>query len=260
MNRMGKIRAILPFFGIAIMLFQPVSVLAQSSSTNYRIEETFFGTGGEVDATSTNYRSQQSTGSLGVGNTSSNNYDAMAGNLTQNVPYIEMAITGPNVDFGTLDPNTTSYATSQGGTCSCTFYVRTYVSSQYTVVTASNPPTSEGGAVFQGKASQGAPSGSSSVEEFGINLVANTSPGTFGANPSNDPDNSFADGQAATGYQTANQFKYVAGDTIARSQTTAGNPAVGRTNYTISYIMKPSSTTRAGQYVMSHDIVAVPVY
>ena len=268
MYRKIQIKKLLLTLTISVLVFQPSIVLAQSSSTNYRIEETFFGTGGEVDATSTNYRSQQSAGSLGVGNTSSTNYDAVAGNITPNVPYLEMAITGPNINFGTLDPNTTSYATSQGGTCNCTFYVRTYLSSQYTVITVSDPPTNEAGIDFSGKATQGAPSGSTSVEEFGINLVANTSPGAFGANSVNVrqegasevQDNSFADGQAATGYEVANQFKYVAGNIVARSQATANNQAVGKTNYTISYIMKPSNTSRAGTYIMRHDLVAVPTF
>ena len=251
---------LLAILAVAVFLIQPVTVFAQSSSTNYKIEETFFGTGGDVDSSSTNYRSQQSAGSLGVGNTSSTNYDAVGGNITPNAPFLEMSIQGPNLDLGTLNPATTSYISSQGGACSCTFYVRTYLSSQYSVITASNPPTNESGAVFSGKATQGAPSGSTSVEEFGINLVANTSPATFGSNPSNDPDNTFADGQAATGYQTTNQYKYVAGDIIARSQATAGNQAVGRTNYTISYIMKPSNISRAGTYIMRHDLIAVPIY
>jgi hypothetical protein len=269
MIKIPKLPLFYAFFITLGITFLPVYVIyAQSSSTNYRIEETFFGTGGEVDATSTNYRSQQSAGSLGVGNTSSANFDAVAGNITPNEPFLEMAITGPNIDLGDLSPGATSFASSQGGACNCTFYVRTYLSSTYSVVTVSNPPTNESGFSFLGKPAQGAPSGSTSVEEFGINLVANTSLGTFGANPVNVrqegasevQDNSFADGQAATGYQTADQFKYVAGDIIARSQATAGNQAVGKTNYTISYIMKPSNTSRAGTYIMRHDLVAVPTY
>lgn len=261
---------------LLVLLSFPVTVFSQSSSTNYKIEETFFGTGGEVDATSSSYRSQQSAGSLGVGNTSSANYDSVAGFITPNVPYLEIAILGPNVDFGTLDPATTSYVASQGGTCNCTFYVRTYLSSQYTVITASNPPTNESGNIFQGKATTGAPSGSTAVEEFGINLRDNTpTTSNIGVDPINVrqegasevQDNSFADGQAygdgAGGnrdYDDVDQFAYGAGDIIARSQATVGNQAVGKTNYTITYMMKPSNISRAGLYIMRHDIVAVPTY
>jgi hypothetical protein len=237
-----------------------LNAFAQSSSTNYRIEESYFGTGGEVDASSTSYRSRQSTGSLGVGNTSSTNYDAVAGATTPSEPFLEMEVTGASVNFGTLSPSTTSYAAAQGGTCNCTFTVRTYLSSEYSVYTVSQSLTNESGDVLDPKTTQGAPSGDSSVEEFGINLVANTVPGTFGAGPVNEPDNTFADGQVATGYQTANQYKYGVGDIIARSQATAGNQAVGKTNYTISYIAKISNISEAGTYTMRHDLVVVPTF
>jgi len=123
----------------------------------------------------------------------------------------------------------------------------------------SQPPTSESGAVLAAKTTQGSPSVNPSVEEFGINLVANTSP-AIGANPTNQPDNTFADGKAATGYNVANQFKYNVGDTIAQSPATVGNQAVGQTNYTISYIAKRKTLTSAGLYTMRHDIVVVATY
>jgi hypothetical protein len=84
--------------------------------------------------------------------------------------------------------------------------------------------------------------------------------GSFGANPLNVPDSSFADGEAATGYNTPNQYKYGQGDVIARSAATAGNQAVGRTDFTISYIANISSITPAGTYVMVHDIVVSATY
>lgn len=241
-----------------VLAFQ-TQVLAQSSSTNYQVNEATFGTGGEIDASSTNYGAQSSVGGLGVGDASSTNYDANTGFLTQNEPYLEMTISGPNVDFGTLDPTAYSSADSQGGTCNCTFSVRTYLSSQYVVSTVSNPPTSENNDVFTAKATQAVPSSDQNVEEFGINLVANTSP-TIGANLSNVPDNSFADGKIATGYATANQFKYVVDDIIASSAATANTSATGQTDYTISYIMKPSRNTAAGLYTMIHDIVVTPTF
>lgn len=242
------------------LLLLPSITMAQSTSPNYRVEESFFGTGGNVDTSSPNYRARQSTGSLGVESTNSTNYRANSGFDTPSEPFLEAAIEGPDVDLGTLSATTTSYASSQGGSCNCTFYVRSYLSSEYSVLSASQPPTSENNDVIDAKSVQGAPSGSSTVEEFGINLVANTAPGTFGATPVNVPDNSFADGQAATGYQTANQFKYVPNDIIARSPATAGNQAVGRTDYTISYIIKVSTLTPAGLYAMHQNLIVVPTF
>lgn len=246
---------------VVLLLATPRGALAQTySSGNYQVNQVMFGTGGELDATAGSYRAQSSVGGLGVGSGSSTNYDSEAGYLTAGEPFLEVGITGPNVDLGTLSASTTSYISSQGGTCNCTFYVRTYTSSGYTVVTASQPPTSESNNSLTAKGTQGPPSGSTSVEEFGINLVSNTSPGVFGANLTNDPDNSFADGQVANGYQTTNQFKYGVGDIIARSQATAGNQGVGKTNYTISYIAKASNISKAGTYTMRHDLIVVPTY
>lgn len=256
---MRKYKRLSVAVSIALLLSVfPVSA-QQSSSTNYRVDETFFGTGGELDASSTNYRSQQAAGSLGVGSISSTSYDADGGYLTQTHGYLEMDVNPVTVSFGTMTSSSTASGAAQGGTCNCTFIVRTYLSSQYVVVSVSNPPTNESGVSLTAKSTQAVPSVSQSVEEFGINVVANTSP-SMGANPANYPDNTFADGQAATGYQTTNQFKYGVGDTIARSAATAGNPATGRTDYTISYIAKPKNTTPAGVYTMNHNLVVVPTF
>jgi hypothetical protein len=256
----NKQRVRLSYLLLCGIFFIPSIAVAQSSSTNYRVEESYFGSGGNVDASSTNYRARQSAGSLGVGDISSTNYRAVAGFNTPSEPFLEAGVTGASVDFGVLTSNTTSYASAQGGSCNCTFYVRSYLSSDYSVITASQPPTSESGNVIPAKSSQGAPSGSTSVAEFGINLVANTIPGAMGANPANVPDGTFADGKAATGYQTPNQYKYGVGNVIANSPATAGNQGIGQTNYTISYIMKIANLTPAGQYTMRHTIIAVATF
>lgn len=237
----------------------PGLLLAQSSSPNYKIEESYFGTGGEVDASSANYRARQSTGSLGVGNTSSTNFDATAGFNTPSEPFLEVAVMDASVNFGTLSDTSTSSGAAQGGDCNCSFYVRSYLSSDYSVVTMSNPPTNESGNALAAKSVLGVPSTNQNVEEFGINLVDNTSP-NIGANPANVPDDTFADGKAAAGYNTSDQFKYGVGDTIASSPATVGNQGVGRTNYTISYIAKIKRLTPAGLYKMQHDIVVVPAF
>ncbi len=257
---MRKYKIIGVVASISVLIFgASVAYADTSSSTNYRVEETFFGSGGELDASSTNYRSQQSAGSLGVGYTSSTSYDAIGGFLTQNHAYLEMSVEAVTVDFGDLSDVSTSSGVAQGGVCNCSFSVRTYVSSQYVVLTISDPPTNESGNILTAKAVQATPSVNQNDEEFGINVVDNASP-NIGANPVNYPDNSFADGQAATGYEVADQFKYVKGDIIARSAATAGNPATGRTDYTISYIAKRNPITRAGLYTMRQSLVVVPTY
>jgi hypothetical protein len=242
-----------------VLLFATAQVLAQSSSTNYQVEESMFGTGGELDASSTIYKAQQSAGANAAGFASSANYDAQGGFLTQNEEFLAMTVTGATVSFGTLDPNAFSSGAAQAGTCNCSFTVRTYVTSAYSVITMSQPPISEGGAILDAKSTLGVPSSDPNIEEFGINLRDNTSP-NIGANPSNQPDNTFADGQAATGYSTIDQFKYGVGDTIANSAATGTNPAIGETWYTISYVAKPKNQTEAGFYTMNHDLVVVATF
>jgi hypothetical protein len=229
----------------------PFVYAQQSSSSSYRVDEVLFGTGGEVDTQSSQYRANASTGSLGVGSTSSTNYDAEAGLLTPNEPYLEFAVSPTTVDLGVMSETTT--VTGVG-----TFYVRSYLNSDYVVKTMSQPPTNEAGSVLNAMASLASPT--VGIEEFGINLVTNTAPTTFGADPVNQPGNNFADGQAVTGYDTPNQFKYVVGDTIARAPKTVGNRANGRTDYTISYIANMAPLTPSGLYTMDHDLVVIATY
>lgn len=257
--RKNKKRVQLGYLLLCGLFLMPAIASAQSSSANYKVEETYFGSGGNVDANSANYRARQSTGALGGGDISSPNYRAVAGFTTPSEPFLEAGVTGANVDFGTLSPSATAFASSQAGACNCTFYVRSYLSSNYTVITGSQPPTSENNKVIAAKSSQGAPGGVG-TEEFGINLVANTVPGAIGADPANVPDGTFADGKAATGYQTPNQYKYGVGDVIANSPATVGNQGIGQTNYTVSYIMRINNLTSAGQYTMNHDIIVVATF
>lgn len=237
--------------GLVLLCLVVSPVLAQeSTSPNYRVNEYQFGSGGNVDNTSASYRANTSVGSLGVGRSASTNYFAEAGFVTPNEPFLELFINTTSVDLGTLDTTTTATGNS-------VFWVRTYLSSNYVVQTMSPPPTSEGGAVINAKGVLGVPS--PGTEEFGINLVDNSNP-DIGSNSLNVPDGSFADGEVVTGYNTPDQFKYAQGDIIARSAANATNQAVGRTDYTISYIANISSITEAGSYVMVHDIVVTGTY
>jgi hypothetical protein len=245
------------FLLLCVILVMPAAAMAQSSSPSYRVEESYFGTGGNVESTSPNYRARQGTGSLGTGSSGSTNNRTESGFDTPSAPFLEAAVVGADVDFGVLSPTSSSYAASQGGACNCTFYVRTYLSSEYTVVSSSPTLTSESNKTIPAKTTQGAPSTDSSTAEFGINLVANAG---IGGNPVNEPDDTFADGQAATGYETANQYKYTNGDVIARSPKTTGNKGAGKTNYTITYMAKPANLTPAGVYKMNHTLIVVPTF
>lgn len=235
-----------------LIFFLSGAAVAQYSSNNYQSSEVFFGSGGDNNQSSANYNAGVSAGALGVGRYGSTNYQAFSGFLTPGLPFLELGIDTSNVDMGNLDPSVTV-------TGAANFHVRTYLNSGYTVQTLSQPPTYTSGSTTRTLAPmtvQDSPS--VGIEQFGINLVSNTVPVSFGNNPSPQPDGTYATGVAAPGYSTTNQFKYVVGDTIAR--TPVGSSGWGLTNFTISYIANSSLLTPGGKYTMIQDLVAVAAY
>jgi hypothetical protein len=89
-------------------------------------------------------------------------------------------------------------------------------------------------------------SSTTNSEQFGINLVANTSP-SVGSNPSCTPQI----GSAATNYNTANSFRFVSGETIANS-----SGSINDTTFTVSYIANITAPTEAGSYTTVLTFIA----
>lgn len=236
-----------------LFIVAPKLVSAQYSSSNYQTNEYMFGVGGDPEVSSTNYKAQAAAGALGVGQVSSTNYQAFSGFLTPNEPFLEFGIDTSSVNLGTLDISSNTTGTAS-------FHVRSYLNSGYIIKTMSQPPSMTSGASHT-LCAMGTDAGCLSTtalpgtEQFGINLVDNASP-NVGTNPSPQPDGTFATGQAASGYNSADNFKYNAGDTIAQTNTTGW----GLTNYTISYIANISVMTPAGTYSVVQDLVAVATY
>lgn len=218
-----------------------------SASTNYRVEQTFFGSGGELEASSTNFKAKQTLGEVGAGNTVGTAYQAYAGFNTTDEPFLEFFVTASSVNLGYLDTASASTTTGE-------FYVRAWQAEGYVVRTEATPPKNIHGTYTLAPLTSGGTS-SPGTEQFGINLVANTSPATFGANPVQVPDNTFSFGEVATGYSTANTYRYNKGDIIAKSLK-----STSVTIYTISYLYNISSTTPAGEYQFNHDLVATATY
>ena len=225
------------------------SAVPTYTSSSYGVDEVFMGSGGVNDASSASYRARASLGDTGVGNSGSANFQAYGGFTTTPDPYIELNATTSSTDLGYLSTGSTATTTT-------TFSVRTYLASGYVVVNGSNPPTATSGSASHTLAALSSPTAATpGTEQFGVNLVANTAPGTFGANPVQIPDASYSFGTAATGYNTANQYKYVKGDIIASSTKSSGF-----TQYTVSYIYNIATETPAGQYNFNHVIVATSTY
>lgn len=235
--------------GVVLSFGLPLAAHAQSSSsTNYRVDQTFFGSGGELDASSTNYRAKQSAGELAIGNACSTSYCAWAGFNTTDDPYIEMVVTGNNIDLGYLDTGSTKTANG-------VFAVRAWQSGGYVVRTEADPPTNTASIAHPIAPLASQTAAAAGTEQFGINLVANSAPASFGADPQQSPDNTFSFGAAATGYDTPDVFKYAKGDVVAQSTT-----STSITVYTISYIFNISNLTPAGQYNFAHTLVVTGTY
>ncbi len=236
-------------FGVFIALLSiPAIASAQLASPNYSVDEIFMGSGGELEACSDSFCSQQSVGGTG-GEASSENYGIMAGFGTPDEPTLSLVVNGnTNIDLGVL--NETSTAAASTG-----FTVASYLSEGYVVRVHGSPPTNVSGQRSHAlTAISGASESVPGTEQFGINLVANSNPG-IGTNPVQQPDNSFSYGLPSTGYDQVNYFKYVDGDIIAES-----NEESGQTDYTMSIIANKATSTPGGRYRTVLVIQAVATF
>lgn len=213
---------------------------AQSTSNNYRVDEYYFGTGGELESCSGNYCSKQSAGELAAGNAKSANYQVQVGFNTSDTPVLEVAVNG-NVNFGILDPKTTA-------TGSASVQVRTYLSSGYNMVIAGSAPKINSHTLNTSALPEPSVPGQ---EKFGINLIKNTSP-NVGADPEQVPDGTFSFGLPTPNYSLENEFAYTDGSVVASS-----NSSSGQTNYTLSFIANMANRTPAGKYTTDLSVVVV---
>jgi hypothetical protein len=220
---------------------------AQSSSS-YQIEESFIGPGGNLESESDNFRTapgQQSVGNTGGSEARSGNFRTQAGNETTNDPSLTCGVTDGAVGLGNLSPS--APATGTAG-----FRVLNYTAHGYAVIIIGSPPNT-GSHTLSAMSSTAA--SSTGTEQFGINLVANTSPAVQGANPVQVPDSTFSFGQAAPNYATTNQYRYVPGESVAFA-----DESTGITDYTVSYIANISNQTPGGDYEGAQEIICIGTY
>lgn len=232
-----------------VLLTGPNFAYAQvSCSGAYCVDETFMGPGGTNDFSSNNFTGRATAGDtalpeVGDGTSTSSSDQTLGGNTTTADPVLEVSVPATTINMGNFSPSTPSVG-------SATFTVRTYLASGYSIYTFGNPPTTTGGAQIDAMSSGG--SSTPGTEQFGINLVANSSP-SIGANPTQEP---FGVGFAAANYNSANNFRYNNGDVIAQSDSSSGT-----TTYTISYLININPvTTPAGKYIFNQSIVVTSRY
>lgn len=247
-NKLGVTLSYLLF--VIVMSYTPINTAFAANSSSYSIQEDFLGSGGVIDSSSPNYQSQDSIGAVGVGDSESpgvpsSGTQTQSGYTTTSDPSLNFIVNTPSVSLGNL--STGAPATATGS-----FSVLNYTSYGYSVQIIGSAP-SNGVHALDNLTSQTA--SSVGTEQFGINLVANTSPVTFGSDPVQQPSNSFSYGVAATGYNTANVYKYVNGQTIATATRSSG-----KTDFTISYLANISIATPNGSYSGNQTLVCVGTY
>jgi hypothetical protein len=215
------------------------------NSSSYQIQEDIIGGSGNTRSTSTGYISQDSLGAFATGAAAGTAYAANSGPITPSEPTLSFNVATPSVNLGSLSTSLTRTGTA-------TFSVTNYTSYGYIVQTIGNPPNNGVHTLTGLSTPTAAITGS---EQFGINLVANTAPTTFGAAALQVPSSAFSFGAAATNYNTANVYKYVNGDTIANSVKSSG-----KTTFTVSYIANIANSTAGGSYSSNQTLVCTGTY
>ena len=212
------------------------------NSAHYHLDESLVGGGGLVQSSSPSFQSREDIGSAAVGDSSSTNFQIDSGHITPAYPALIFGITNNNATFNDFSPAAAATATS-------TFQVSDYTSYGYVVQIIGDPPQS-GPHTITAMASDDV--SRPGTEQFGINLVHNTSPTSFGADPDH---GQFGFGSAAINYDTPNNFRYVQGETIVSAPKSSGV-----TTYTISYIVNVTSITPGGSYTSNQELICTGTF
>lgn len=212
-------------------------------SAHYLFDESTLGGGGLNQSSSANYQVTDALGDAAVGNSASANFQVNAGSKTSPDPTLSFGINNAAANFGSFSPASAATATAS-------FSVSDYTSYGYVVQVVGSPPKNTTGHTISPMSSTaGSQSGK---EQFGMNLVANTSPVSLGTNPVYGP---FGVGTATANYGTSNNYRYVPGETIASAPKSSG-----LTTYTISYIINVDSLTPGGQYNSNQVLICTGTY
>ncbi len=245
--RMRASRGIVASFLLALVLCASPALAQQVlQSPSYRFDESSVGTGGFTQGSSTNFKIESSTGDIAIGSSSSSNFQSDAGTQTSPDPTLTFSMQNSNANFG-------NFSAATAATSTTTFSVINYTSYGYVVQLAGAPPKYGSNEIAPMNVSAPSQPG---IEQFGVNLVANTAPVSFGANPDNGTaPNNFGFGVVAPNYATPNQFRYVSGETVASAPKSSG-----KTIYTMSYLINVSNLTPAGTYKSDQTLVVTGMY
>ncbi|MEO6109594.1 MAG: hypothetical protein ABIP50_01105 [Candidatus Saccharimonadales bacterium] len=227
---------------LGVVTTSSVAFAADPKSTNFRLSESSVGSGSNVQSSSANFKATDIIGDISVGNSNSGSFQVNSGQKTPSDPNLAVSITSGAISFPAFSPLTSSVAIA-------TFSVLNYTSYGYVVQIAGTAPTNNAKVLPSLSSNTASTIG---VEQFGINLVANTSPSSVGANPNN---YQYGFGGAAPNYSTPNSFRYVPGETIALASKSSGI-----TDYTITYLVNVAALTPGGQYSSNQTLIVTGTY
>lgn len=214
------------------------------SSPHYQVVQGEFGATSTDKTCSGNYCSQAGIGNTAGGPSSSTTMKAITGPVTDSQPELNVSVTAGASDLGT-------FSSTQTSTTTMGISVKSYLSDGYTLQIIGNPPTYGGHTI---KALSSPTASTIGSEQFGINVVKNTTP-NIGTDPLQVPSSQTSFGEVADNYKTPNKFMYSSGDVVALSHS-----ASGQTNYTVSMIVNISNATPAGQYAADFGVIVTPGY
>lgn len=222
------------FIIFIFLLFLPALACGEMSSSSYKIPTDSLNVGG-TRQTSDNFYSTESVGEVGTGELESANYITDAGFLATvgNEEVLTFNITDSSADLGTLSQNLVKYDTAA-------FTAATTSQEGYVIEFFGDSLGFESNTLDPLTVAAGSSPGN---EQFGFNLVENSNP-TVGSDPSG------GNGQAASGYNTPDSYKFSSGDIIAQSS----QPSV-YTTYTASFIGNISGLSDAGNYSADLTII-----
>jgi len=168
------------------------------------------------------------------------------------IPDCSTATSGA-VDFDRLfSPADTATATSQ-------MAASTNALSGYSI-TVNGATLTSGSNTINAMGTQGL--GVRGTRQFGMNLKANTtttSTPAVGTEVAPSPNGTTLRGQASTGYDTVDQFKFTDGDAVAKSDNGGAGPTDSQI-YTASYIVNVSGGTAAGTYTTTLTYICTATF
>lgn len=227
-----KIIVSIVFAASALFLSHGVDLAARTESTSYIIFGDVISTGGAESSDSASYSLSDTIGEAIIlsATSTSSGYGIKAGFRELYADqFVTLTIADTTVNLGTL-------SSSDDSTDSHTMVIATNATNGMSVTVSGNTLTSGGNTITAIGGTETA--SSPGTEQFGINLVANTSPavgsGASGTSPI---------GAAANHYNVANSFAFSSGNTVATS-----TGAINSTTLTVSYVANISSATEDGTY------------